>query len=110
MKKLIIAAVAASTLLCSFAQASLTCSYTQQVKQPFSIDLKQCFKKFVFPFNDWAYFVFPGDFTPPQNVSIRGNYLVGNVNSKQDMKVRILKRNYTLALEAEVDVHVVDKA
>ncbi len=110
MKKLVLAVFAASALYCSFAQASVVCQSNQQVDKPFSIDLKQCFKKFVFPFNDWAYFVFPGDFTPPQQVTISGNYLTGTISSAKDIKVHVLKRNYTLALQGEVDIHVINKA
>ncbi|MDF1759764.1 MAG: hypothetical protein P1U40_04420 [Coxiellaceae bacterium] len=106
MKKFVLAVLTAGSLYCSFAQASVVCHSNQQVNKPFSIDLKQCFKKFVFPFNDWAYFVFPGDFIPPQNVTISGNYLTGTINSAKDIKVHVLKRNYTLALQGEVDIHV----
>ncbi|MDF1655770.1 MAG: hypothetical protein P1U34_11720 [Coxiellaceae bacterium] len=110
MRKLVIAVLTTSLFMCSFAQASVVCSSTQQVNKPFSIDLKQCFKKFVFPFNDWSYFIFPGDFVPPQHIAINGDFLVGSVNSVKDIKVQILKRNYTLALQGEVDIHVVDRA
>ncbi len=87
---------------------AVTCKITAPVNAPFLVDLKKCFADYPFPFNDYAKFEFQRDTIPPQSFYIADQYMHGSAEKIQDIDVKVVKRNYTLSLNGDVIIHIVD--